>query len=85
MLLIYSTSLPANRCLLLPLLSAAASAWCVLQVTQATYQLLGPALQGCFQLRQAVEVKGKGVMATYLLRGQEEGGQEGCSMSPAGA
>jgi hypothetical protein len=76
MLLIHSTSLAANWCLLLPLLSAAAaSAWCVLQVTQATYQLLGPALQGCFQLRQAVEVKGKGVMATYLLRGQEEGAQ----------
>jgi hypothetical protein len=39
------------------------------QVTDDTYNLLGD-LQQDFELREAVSVKGKGVMQTYLLTEQ---------------
>jgi hypothetical protein len=38
-----------------------------LQITEDTYALLGP-LQADFEPREAVVVKGKGVMQTYVLR-----------------
>jgi hypothetical protein len=38
-----------------------------LQISEDTYQLLGE-LQSDFDLREAVAVKGKGVMNTYVLR-----------------
>jgi hypothetical protein len=40
---------------------------CCLQVSEDTYHLLGD-LQQDFELREAVSVKGKGVMQTYVLR-----------------
>jgi len=40
---------------------------CCLQISEDTYQLLGE-LQSDFDLREAVAVKGKGVMNTYVLR-----------------
>jgi hypothetical protein len=45
--------------------------WCLFlpQISEDTYQLLGQ-LQGDFQAREAVAVKGKGMMQTYLLRPQ---------------
>jgi hypothetical protein len=39
------------------------------QITEDTYQLLGE-LQADFQPREAVAVKGKGLMQTYLLQTQ---------------
>jgi hypothetical protein len=39
----------------------------LLQVSEDTYQLLGP-LQSSFEPREALSVKGKGLMQTYVLR-----------------
>jgi len=38
-----------------------------MQVSEDTYQLLGP-LQSSFEPREAVSVKGKGLMQTYVLK-----------------
>jgi hypothetical protein len=41
----------------------------LLQITEDTHGLLGP-LQADFEPREAVVVKGKGIMQTYVLRGE---------------
>jgi hypothetical protein len=40
---------------------------CCFQVSEDTYRLIGP-LQTDFKLRESVEVKGKGLMRTFVLR-----------------
>lgn len=40
----------------------------LLQISEETYGLLPPELQSEFDQRDAVEVKGKGIMRTYVTR-----------------
>jgi hypothetical protein len=39
-----------------------------LQISEETYSLLPPEQQVGFELREAVPVKGKGTLTTYLLK-----------------
>jgi hypothetical protein len=54
-----------------------------LQISEETYSLLPPEQQAGFELRQAVPVKGKGTLRTYLLKQpqqQQQQEEEGLAM-----
>jgi adenylate cyclase len=47
------------------------------QISDDTYRLLAPQLAAQFEQRSELEVKGKGVMSTWVLRGGGGGGGGG--------
>jgi DNA-binding IclR family transcriptional regulator len=47
-----------------------------LQISEETYSLLPAEQQAAFELREAVPVKGKGTLRTYLLKQEQQQEQE---------